>query len=147
MTVFLPKLRAKGGERIENTTTSKGLIQSNDHIKENWGMIEGEHPPNPPLGESLMDFEKYYTCRHMHNWSTKSLEWRAGSHQNLGKSEGDVSSWSHSGMVHLHEQALRGKDGTRSLYWEEVGLVSNNTLVSCHFAVPGGREGGRERKK
>ncbi len=51
--VFLPELKAKRGGRIEKTTTSKGLMHSNDHIKENWAMIEGGAPPTP-LGESLV---------------------------------------------------------------------------------------------
>ncbi len=36
VTVFLPELKAKRGGRIEKTTTSKGLMHSNDHIKDNW---------------------------------------------------------------------------------------------------------------
>ncbi len=38
---FLTEL--KGG-RIENTTTSKGLMHSNDRIKETWATIEGGAP-------------------------------------------------------------------------------------------------------
>ncbi len=41
MAAFHPDLKAKGGG-IEKTSTSKGLIHSNDRIKENWA---GEHPP------------------------------------------------------------------------------------------------------
>ncbi len=44
---------SKRGGRIEKTTTSKGLMHSNDHIKENWATIEGGSTPYPPLGESL----------------------------------------------------------------------------------------------
>ncbi len=43
--VFLPEFKAKRGGRIEKTTTSKGLMHSNDYIKGNWVPIEGEHPP------------------------------------------------------------------------------------------------------
>ncbi len=44
--MFLPELKAKRGGRIEKTTTSKGLMHSNDYIKEKWATIEGgEHPP------------------------------------------------------------------------------------------------------
>ncbi len=39
--VFLPKLKAKRGEGFVMTTTSKGLMHSNDHIKEKWATIEG----------------------------------------------------------------------------------------------------------
>ncbi len=49
--VFLPELKAKGG-RIEKTTTSKGLLHSNDHTKENCA-IRGGSTPYPRLGESL----------------------------------------------------------------------------------------------
>ncbi len=51
--VFLPEPKAKRGERIEKITTSKGLMHSNDHIKENWATIEGGSTLYPPLGESL----------------------------------------------------------------------------------------------
>ncbi len=44
--MFLPELKAKRG--IEKTTTSKGLMHSNDHIKENWTTVEGRRAPYPP---------------------------------------------------------------------------------------------------
>ncbi len=51
-TVFSLKAQSKGGGggRIENTTTSKGLLHSNDHNKENWAMIEGGASPRPSFG-------------------------------------------------------------------------------------------------
>ncbi len=45
-----PRAQSKEGGRIEKTSTSKGLMHSNDHIKENWPTIEGGAPPYPPLG-------------------------------------------------------------------------------------------------
>ncbi len=43
---FSQSSKQRGG-RIEKTTTSKGLVHSNDHIKENWATIGGggEAPP------------------------------------------------------------------------------------------------------
>ncbi len=51
--VLPPELKAKRGGRIEKTTTSKGLMHSNEHIKENWAPDRGGSTPLPPLGESL----------------------------------------------------------------------------------------------
>ncbi len=44
--------RAQNKERgtIEKTTTSKGIMQSNDHITENWATIEGGSTPLPSFG-------------------------------------------------------------------------------------------------
>ncbi len=54
LAVLPPELKAKSGRRIEKTTTSKGLMHSSDHIKENWATIEGGSTPlYPPLGETL----------------------------------------------------------------------------------------------
>ncbi len=36
-----PRAQSKEGGRIEMTTTSKGLMHSIDHIKENWATMEG----------------------------------------------------------------------------------------------------------
>ncbi len=45
-------LRKKRGGWIENKT-SKGLMHSNDHIKENWDTIEGGAPPTLLWGNHI----------------------------------------------------------------------------------------------
>ncbi len=52
---FSQSSKQRGGGRIEKTTTSKGLLHSNDHIKGNWTTIDYNTvgTPLPSFGESL----------------------------------------------------------------------------------------------
>ncbi len=53
-TVFPNQSSADRGGSNPNTTTSKGLMHSNDHLKDPRATIEGGGVPlYPPLGESL----------------------------------------------------------------------------------------------
>ncbi len=74
LSVFLPELKVKRGRRVEKTTTSKGLMHSNGHIKGNWATVGGGgwggSTPLPSFGgitdctwyEVLPQREELVTC-------------------------------------------------------------------------------------